>query len=131
MCIRDRYQRRVHGNNNMGKCQRRRNNTARNKQYRKARGTKRRIKDIDQIIEDMKEPEKFANQEKDDELPGQGQYYCLHCARYFISMKAIKTHLASKQHKKRLKRTKEKPYTQEEADLAGGLGRVPISTKMQ
>ena len=115
----------------MGQCQRRRNNTARNKQYRKARGTKRRIKDMDQIAEDLKVPEKYLHQEKDDELPGQGQFYCIPCARYFISEIAIKAHLVSKEHKKRAKRTKEIPYSQEEADRAGGLGRASTSTKME
>jgi len=115
----------------MGKCQRRRNNTARNKQYRKARGTKRRFKDIDQIHDDLKVSDKFLNQEKDDELPGQGQYYCLHCARYFISKDAMDKHFASKEHKKRMKRMKDEPYSQEEADKAAGLGRQVVSNKMQ
>ncbi len=107
----------------MGKCQRRKNNTAGNKRQRKACGTKRRIKDVDQVIDDAKHPEKFFGQEKDDALPGQGQFYCIQCARYFISEDAIKTHFGTKEHKKRLRRSKEKAYTQEEADFCAGLGR--------
>ena len=115
----------------MGKCQRRRNNVAGNKQHKKGNSTKRRTKDIDQIHDDAKKPDKFLVQEKDDELPGQGQHYCLNCARYFVSEKAIKDHFNTKEHKKRMKRMKEKAYTHEDADLYGGLGRQTKSTKMQ
>jgi len=46
----------------------------------------------------------------------------LTCARYFVSQKAINEHFKSKEHKKRFKvTTKEKPYTIEEAERAGGL----------
>ncbi len=115
----------------MGHCQRRRNNTSRNKQYAKARGTKRRTKDIDQVITDQKSPDKFLKQPLNDDLPGQAQFYCLHCARYFISERAIQAHYKTKEHKKRLKRVKEKPYTQEEADFCAGLGRQVVSKQMQ
>ena len=46
---------------------------------------------------------KLENQQIDETLPGLGQFYCVHCARYFISDQAMTTHLTSKQHKKRVK----------------------------
>lgn len=53
-----------------------------NKSIKKKYRTKRRTKDLDQIQDDM-EPEnslKLTNQERDQDLPGEGQHYCLHCA---------------------------------------------------
>ena len=57
----------------------------------------------------------------DEYKPGLGQHYCLHCAKYFISDNAMKSHLKTKEHKKRIKTTKEIPYSHEEAERAGGL----------
>uniref|UniRef100_A0A1I8A1K4 Zf-C2H2_jaz domain-containing protein n=1 Tax=Steinernema glaseri TaxID=37863 RepID=A0A1I8A1K4_9BILA len=103
------------------------------------KGRKRKGKDIDQIHEDLV-PEKAAkllNQEVDYDLPGNGQHYCVECNRYFEDGKAIATHKKTKGnpqlypllplilrlvHKYRLKQLKEKPYSQKEADAAGGLG---------
>ena len=103
---------------------RRRGNTARNKQYRKARGTKNYTRDVDQIVlEDMKEEnsEKLLNQPLNEDKPGLGQFYCIHCARYFIAQAALQEHFRSKQHKKRFKNCNVAPYTQNEADAAAGL----------
>ena len=68
------------------------------------------------------ETEKLKNQPIDEDLPGLGQYYCVTCARYFITEEAMTEHLKTKQHKKRFKEcTTTKPYTIEEAERAGGL----------
>ena len=50
--------------------------------YGKRLKTKRSTKDVDQIHEDMapKNKEKLLNQPINDDLPGRGQNYCLHCA---------------------------------------------------
>ena len=107
--------------------QRRRGNTARNKQYRKARRTKNSAptRDIDQIVlNDMlpEETQKLLNQPMDEDKPGLGQYYCLPCARHFISNIAKDTHLRTKEHKKRFRVvTKEEPYTIEESMRAAGM----------
>ncbi|KAJ3214303.1 Bud site selection protein 20 [Dinochytrium kinnereticum] len=69
----------------------------------------------------MKQPEKVQSTELDPELPGLGQFYCLHCARHFTSEMALEAHLLTKLHKKRLKLLKEEPYTQAEAEAAVGL----------
>src|SRR4051794_39259132 len=101
----------------MGKCQRRRKNLSKNKQYQKTRRTRNKIKDLDEIIEDIK-PQNFiklTNQPIDENLPGLGQFYCVFCARYFIDKHSLETHYKTKEHKKRLKKTKEKPYTIEDS----------------
>ncbi|KAG7510521.1 hypothetical protein JOB18_024170 [Solea senegalensis] len=86
--------------------------------------TKRRTKDLDQIHTDMKAEtaSKLLNQEVDFDVTGCAQHYCLHCARYFVDMKALKEHFKTKVHKKRLKELREEPYTQAEADRAAGMG---------
>lgn len=106
----------------MGKAQRRRKNTSKNKQYQKARKTKHRTKDVDEILEDLK-PEnllKNENKEIDEDLPGLGQFYCVFCSRYFTDKNTLETHFKSKEHKKRVKRTKEEPYTIQDSRKYGG-----------
>ncbi|XP_071791664.1 zinc finger protein 593-like [Asterias amurensis] len=90
------------------------------KKYR----TRRKTKDLDQIDKDLQpaESQKLLNQEIDHDKPGSAQHYCLHCARYFIDLKALKDHFRSKLHKRRMKALEVEPYTQKEADAAGGLG---------
>ena len=65
--------------------------------------------------------EKLMNQKMDEEKPGLGQHYCVPCARYFIADNAVKVHLRGKEHKKRVKITKEEPYTIEESIRAAGM----------
>jgi bud site selection protein 20 len=106
----------------MGQTQRRKKNTAKNKQYQKARKTKHRTKDIDEIMDDLK-PEnlgKFDNQKLDESLPGLGQYYCLFCSRYFIDKSHLESHYKTKEHKKQIKRSKEEPYTIADSKKYGG-----------
>ena len=51
-----------------------------------------------------------------------GQHYCVECARHFIDVTAKEEHLRTKLHKRRVKiLLTEQPYTQKEADAAGGL----------
>ena len=108
----------------MGKAQRRRGNTSRNKQYGKDRRKGPYKRDIDQIVlEDCLEEntKKLLNQDIDEHKAGLGQHYCVPCARYLISEDAMDTHKKSKQHKKRFKVvTTEEPYTIEEANRLGG-----------
>jgi len=81
-------------------------------------------RDLDQIDNDLKAPNaaKLLHQEKDDDLPGQGQFYCLHCARHFINRDAITGHFRTKVHKRRMKALEIEPYTIEESERAGGIG---------
>ncbi|KAL4560493.1 hypothetical protein LXL04_032645 [Taraxacum kok-saghyz] len=59
----------------------------------------------------------------DEDLPGMGQYYCLHCDRYFANVTVRDDHFKTKKHKKRLKiMAGPAPHTQLDADLAAGMG---------
>lgn len=78
--------------------------------------TKRRTKDLDQVTlrfikvikssygnvllqidHDLNEnAEKLLNQETDLDKPGQAQFYCIHCARYFIDDQALQDHFRTK-----------------------------------
>eukprot|EP00055_Hartaetosiga_balthica_P005291 m.15337 g.15337 ORF g.15337 m.15337 type:complete len:152 (+) comp4458_c0_seq1:146-601(+) len=86
--------------------------------------SKRKTKDVDQIHLDLTAAQlkKFVEHEVDHDLPGSGQYYCIHCARYFLDEVTLKHHRKSKIHKRRLKELRETPYSQEEADAVAGLG---------
>ncbi|KAL3536239.1 hypothetical protein ACH5RR_004700 [Cinchona calisaya] len=59
----------------------------------------------------------------DEDLPGMGQYYCLHCDRYFANVTVRDEHFKTKRHKKRMKLMMgPAPHTQLDADLAAGMG---------
>ncbi|KAH7854557.1 hypothetical protein Vadar_015282 [Vaccinium darrowii] len=59
----------------------------------------------------------------DEDLPGMGQYYCLHCDRYFASVAVRDEHFKTKRHRKRVKLMMgPAPHTQLDADLAAGMG---------
>ncbi|KAG8087602.1 hypothetical protein GUJ93_ZPchr0010g7443 [Zizania palustris] len=59
----------------------------------------------------------------DEDLPGMGQFYCLHCDRYFASESVKEEHYRSKRHKKRIKQMSgPAPHTQLDADIAAGMG---------
>uniref|UniRef100_A0A0B6YY56 C2H2-type domain-containing protein n=1 Tax=Arion vulgaris TaxID=1028688 RepID=A0A0B6YY56_9EUPU len=84
--------------------------------------TKRRTRDIDQIHQDMKTPKVLLSQDVDLDKPGGAQFYCLHCAKYFITESALNSHFKTKPHKRRLKALEVEPYSQDEADRAAGMG---------
>ncbi|XP_029050388.1 zinc finger protein 593 homolog [Osmia lignaria lignaria] len=86
--------------------------------------TRRKTKDLDEIDEDLKDEnvKRLLNQEVDLDKPGAGQYYCIHCARYFINDTALKDHLTTKVHKRRLKALELEPYTIEDSEKAAGKG---------
>ena len=80
-------------------------------------------RDLDQVINDL-EPQNFVkltNQAICEDKPGLGQFYCVWCSKYFINDHSFKHHQASKQHKKRVKVSKEEPYTIESSLKYGGL----------
>ena len=57
-----------------------------------------------------------------EDLPGLGQYYCVECAKYFDTEVNRAAHLRGKNHKRRTRLLREKPYSQREAEEAAGLG---------
>lgn len=86
--------------------------------------TKRRTKDLDLIYEELSSQskiQKLLNQPLDETKAGLGQHYCIHCAKYCETAIALKTHLKSKVHKRRVKDLKGVPYTQDVANAAAGL----------
>ncbi|GAB9466452.1 Elmo domain-containing protein b [Globisporangium polare] len=93
------------------------------KGYKRSHATKSRSRDIDQIQDDLK-VEKLKgvpmNFEKDEDLPGLGQFYCTPCGRHFIDAKTRDVHLKTKVHKRRLKDVAQQQYTQKEADAGAG-----------
>merc|ERR1712127_340200 len=84
---------------------------------------KRRTKDLDEIDNDLNHNSKeLLAQPVDVEKAGNAQYYCIHCARYFIDEHALSHHYRTKVHKRRLKALELEPYTIEESERAAGLG---------
>ena len=107
---------------NMGRVPGSKNNTKKNKQFKKASKTWCRARDIDQIQDDL-EKEKAGRKmgfEIDDDLPGLGQFYCVHCARHFADLITLERHRDTKAHKRRLKDVKQEKYSQDVADFGAG-----------
>jgi len=61
---------------------------------------KRHYKDADQIAEDLADPEKKTRLETaqpvDNDLPGDGQFYCVECSRYFACVMTLERHRRGK-----------------------------------
>ncbi|GJQ83092.1 hypothetical protein Trydic_g20103 [Trypoxylus dichotomus] len=95
--------------------------------------TKRRTKDLDQVDEDIK-PENIKsliNQDGDFDKPGNAQFYCVHCARYFIDSQALQDHFRTKVHKRRLKALEVEPYTIEDSERAAALYITDFEERME
>ncbi|CAD5190127.1 unnamed protein product [Musa acuminata subsp. malaccensis] len=97
--------------------------------HKSARRSKFLLKDILFAVynEILKQAQEAAAAAKplplDEDLPGMGQFYCLHCDRYFASEDVRDEHFRSKRHKKRVKQMSgPAPHTQLDADLAAGMG---------
>ncbi|XP_058467497.1 zinc finger protein 593 homolog [Malaya genurostris] len=82
-----------------------------------------RKKDLDEIDDDLKtNSEQLLNQDVDLDKPGFAQYYCIHCATYYINERALQDHFRTKVHKRRLKALEIEPYTVEDSLRAAGQG---------
>ncbi|XP_037820217.1 zinc finger protein 593 homolog [Lucilia sericata] len=82
-----------------------------------------RTRDLDLIDEDIRtQSAQLINQAVDLEKPGFAQFYCVHCAKYFIDDTAMQAHFRTKVHKRRLKALETEPYTIEESERAAGRG---------
>mmetsp|Transcript_15980 Transcript_15980/g.16578 ORF Transcript_15980/g.16578 Transcript_15980/m.16578 type:complete len:111 (-) Transcript_15980:32-364(-) len=103
--------------------QRRKHNLAKHKEIGKSRKTRQYKRDLDQVIDDLKPQNliKLANPKIAEDKPGLGQFYCVWCSRDFISKDSLEAHQRSKQHKKRVKVTKEEPYTIKDSLRYGGI----------
>ncbi|KAJ5871310.1 uncharacterized protein N7529_003663 [Penicillium soppii] len=88
---------------------------------------KRRTRDYDQVIADMKTPrhlEQYVKSKDVEDLPGLGKNYCTECSKWFESDYNLKAHTKGKNHKKRVKILREEPHSQQLAERAIGLGLV-------
>lgn len=86
--------------------------------------TKRRTRDLDLVHNDLATPElirRLKNQPLDENLPGLGQYYCVHCAKYFEDQRSLDLHIRTKVHKRRVRALAARPYTPLEAEAAAGV----------
>lgn len=82
--------------------------------------TKLHTRDIDQVHDDLKDMEKFQVMPHDEDLPGDGQFYCVPCARYFQHSAALEKHNETRPHRRRTKMAMEDPHTQISAEAAVG-----------
>ncbi|XP_006848901.2 zinc finger protein 593 [Amborella trichopoda] len=92
--------------------------------HKSARRTKFLVKGDDMIYKAVQKPEEELKPlPLDEDLPGMGQFYCLHCDRYFSNTSAMDDHFQTKRHKKRVKQMMgPAPHTQLDAELAAGMG---------
>lgn len=83
-----------------------------------------------QIDDDLKKKsDELLNQSIDLDKAGFAQFYCLHCAKYFIDNHAMQTHFKTKVHKRRLKALELDPYSIEESERAAGHGNFKKAEK--
>ena len=65
-----------------------------------------------QIDDDLKSKSaELLNQSVDLDKPGFAQFYCLHCAKYFVDDHSMQAHFKTKVHKRRLKALELEPYS--------------------
>uniref|UniRef100_A0A1B0G8P2 Zinc finger protein 593 homolog n=1 Tax=Glossina morsitans morsitans TaxID=37546 RepID=A0A1B0G8P2_GLOMM len=85
--------------------------------------TRNRRRDLDEIDNDLRtKSSELINQPVDLDKPGFAQFYCVHCAKYFINDTALQSHFRTKVHKRRLKALETEPYSLEESERAAGHG---------
>lgn len=65
----------------------------------------------------------------DHDKAGNAQFYCIHCARYFIDNQALQKHFKTKVHIRRLKALELEPYSIEESERAAGFGNFKKAEK--
>ncbi|XP_002161687.2 zinc finger protein 593 [Hydra vulgaris] len=119
----------------MGKPQRKKRTHKNVKDFKKSHRTRNRTKDVDQIHDEIDlipfKKNNILHQLVDPDLPGDGQFYCVICARYFMDGKNLSEHKKTKNHKKRLRVMKEKPYSVAESQMAAGMGSYTINPNIK
>ncbi|XP_058763121.1 uncharacterized protein LOC131636528 [Vicia villosa] len=82
------------------------------------------IKGDDMVYDELKKPEEERKAlPVDEDLPGMGQHYCLHCDRFFANVSVRDDHFKTKKHRRRVKQMMgDAPHTQLDAELAAGMG---------
>ena len=97
---------------------------AKKKAFKRKFWTCRRTKDTDQIQDEIKAIEdgtRTVAAYHNEDAPGGGDFYCLPCARHFVSEEVLTLHRRSKPHKKMVKVCAQPQYTQKEADAGAGM----------
>ncbi|KAL7783089.1 hypothetical protein V8C37DRAFT_397473 [Trichoderma ceciliae] len=72
--------------------------------------TRRKTRDVDQIISDLRSPKhltQFKDLKLSQDLPGLGKNYCVACSRWFDSPVTLTAHERGKPHKRRLKQLRD------------------------
>ncbi|KAJ6635971.1 Zinc finger protein [Pseudolycoriella hygida] len=118
----------------MGKPQRRKKMHFGDTHLQRRWRTRNRNRDLDLIDEDLQtKSEQLIHQNVDLEKPGFAQFYCIHCAKYFIDDHSIQAHYKTKVHKRRMKALELEPYTIEESERAAGHGsfKQPLRRKIE
>eukprot|EP00250_Pteridium_aquilinum_P006626 c16504_g1_i1 orf=252-620(+) len=106
----------------MGRCPNHKNSKKKGLSHKSARRAKFLAKGDDLIHKELSAGAKSLPLNED--LPGMGQFYCLHCDRYFASSAVRDDHFKTKRHKKRTKMLNEDaPHSQLDADIAAGMGK--------
>ncbi|CAN6459097.1 unnamed protein product [Victoria cruziana] len=94
--------------------------------HKSARRSKFLLKGDDAVYEELHKVGEESGEVPrplDEDFPGMGQFYCLHCDRYFANSSVRDEHFRTKRHKKRLKQMMgPAPHTQLDAELAAGMG---------
>ncbi|KAL9884311.1 zinc finger protein 593 homolog [Glossina fuscipes fuscipes] len=107
----------------MGMAQKRKKMHSGDTHLRRRWRTRSRKRDLDEIDNDLRtKSRELINQPVDLDKPGFAQFYCVHCAKYFINDTALQSHFRTKVHKRRLKALETEPYSLEESERAAGHG---------
>eukprot|EP00249_Psilotum_nudum_P004052 c17579_g1_i1 orf=103-480(+) len=108
----------------MGRCPNHKTGSQKGYSHKRARRAKFLVKGDDAIYGELQslEGKESTLPGVDEDLPGLGKFYCLHCDRYFVSAAFRDEHFRTKRHKKRIKLMQgEAPHTQLDAELAAGM----------
>lgn len=106
----------------MGRCPNHKNAKKKGFSHKSARRSKFLSKGDDLIHQELSAGAKPLALNED--LPGMGQFYCLHCDRYFASSVVRDDHYKTKRHKKRIKMLQgDAPHSQLDAEIAAGMGK--------
>mmetsp|Transcript_14654 Transcript_14654/g.31863 ORF Transcript_14654/g.31863 Transcript_14654/m.31863 type:complete len:127 (+) Transcript_14654:203-583(+) len=108
-----------------GSYSRKANGRSKIKKYKRKTWLCRRMKDTDQIQDEIEKAESTGvpadKFEYDDELSGGGQFFCVETGKHFADAKALADHKKSRYYKRRCKELKEEKYTQAVSEAAAGM----------
>ncbi|XP_024391975.1 zinc finger C2H2 protein ECU02_0310 [Physcomitrium patens] len=116
----------------MGKCPNHKNSHGKHYSHKSARRTKFEKKGDDMIHTELRKVETPKSKELDPDLPGMGQFYCLHCDRHFTNTTIRDEHYKTKKHRRRVKLMEgPAPHNQIDAEVAAGMGTPDNGPKLR